>query len=1288
MPPGTGVKFTSKFGAAILAKYGWKEGDGLGRQQNGILDPVRLKAVKENSGLGQKEHDQWHNWWDDMYNEVARKAVKVKSASPKKCKPKAAARKSNQKAVATKQKPPPPPDSTSSSELSSDSDSSDLTAADVPNAHKEVPGPQTSARLNRQFHDLMQNAPKYPGYGENGGHSSFNECGENGDNDSKPDQDVVGCSDSDDSSSDGSRSSGDSKHSSSTSSSSSSNSERSTDSDSDGSSPRSRGYDALCGTDSEVSASRGGSSVPSISSDDLASSDTSSSGSQSSFFSKQESPYSPRPSSSTSQEKPRRKRKFDEAGGGSSPGPRKHRKRHRVLTFHSPRPVQADVRSCNGCTFTRPRHVAARQEAACPPVARATSVRQSASTSPPIHIPLAVILHAVTAVKRAPPAAAYLGQSQSTPSRALRLRRPRNQHRPHVGRQPLERGDEQLAVVLLDEAVELVRPGQPPVGHPLHHTTPVVPCVRLRGGAPVHHLLHRRRVPVLQLKGQEGAPSHAVGLLDRQRTLEPLPRLERLPVPPKEPRSRQDHQRGALALVQRVHRLRVLRAPLLHEHRPRPQVPRVGELLQRRRHHEVGVGRVAGLELNLHRPQPQQVALPQDRAHQLLDEPQVLVRRGRLAGDAQRRLGHAHQLRVRQPLRVHRGHLLRVLQARPQNRPDLRLRHVGPRPRPRVLAVAHQRLQRQQPQRHAPRALLRAAVEDAHRLLQLALRLLQPQLPRDHPQLVEAGVQPQRLLAQLGRRAVVSQLPLQLHALHPHLARAALPARPLQELPRAVELLVLPLQLHGGQRDGLRLLVLRVRLAQGPPRRLHVALHPPVLRRHQPQNLRIRAVPGRLRQHRVDLGRRAVLRLQLRQRQPQRRFRLHVVQRVAVDRPRARVEPPLLEALAVLQPRRLEHALVDADLHRALHDRPRRGHELVALALLRVLQPVGAHVDDPLSGQVVQTARYDLLNLHSMQPHSPTRTMCTLPLDSSSLAAVIQISGLVGSCFRASFSTFCASWYGQSRASASHRSTESVTHSTARFSITYALDSSSSEIASFHSRTELGMNSSAFRRIRRLSLTLVARLAASTHTLTDLGTILTALASTACTYSGFSRRAASSHTSSRSPHFSHASAMISRAFAIFPASSSTRAAAIHPDACVGFVAITDLSSVRAFLMSATSLSLLMFIDSRSVRYPLGSTTVCPPMLSVTLSSVSESTAPLACPRSFSELVAPEGAGIAAAVAGVALPPMIPSGVAKPSGVAVPTLLSICICARAEYSRESGAGVYCACRLFCCFRFNE
>ena len=169
--------------------------------------------------------------------------------------------------------------------------------------------------------------------------------------------------------------------------------------------------------------------------------------------------------------------------------------------------------------------------------------------------------------------------------------------------------------------------------------------------------------------------------------------------------------------------------------------------------------------------------------------------------------------------------------------------------------------------------------------------------------------------------------------------------------------------------------------------------------------------------------------------------------------------------------------------------------------------------------------------------------------------------------------------------------------------------------------------------------------AACSQIFTDVGRWRTALARIDLAFSTGCRRAASSHTSSASGQASHPCRMIFRAWGaqsgevrngcqwrgamvcsgdmaclpsrpldhtrkdqkkahnqtvlspktptctIFPANSSTRAAAIQPGPCLGFVEVTELSKVRARLMSPTSASEVILRLLRSVRYPLGSTTV-------------------------------------------------------------------------------------------------
>mmetsp|Transcript_92524 Transcript_92524/g.293430 ORF Transcript_92524/g.293430 Transcript_92524/m.293430 type:complete len:292 (+) Transcript_92524:1433-2308(+) len=210
-------------------------------------------------------------------------------------------------------------------------------------------------------------------------------------------------------------------------------------------------------------------------------------------------------------------------------------------------------------------------------------------------------------------------------------------------------------------------------------------------------------------------------------------------------------------------------------------------------------------------------------------------------------------------------------------------------------------------------------------------------------------------------------------------------------------------------------------------------------------------------------------------------------------------------------------------------------------------------------------------------------TIFSFPCVSSSFAAVTQMTGLVGMCFRASFSTRCASLYEDSFAKASHISTLCGTHSTARLSMTRASASSSKLTASFHRRTELGMNSRALRSTRALACTSCSRLAASIHRRTLCGRDFTALATTALALCGFSRRAASSQTSSLLGQCLQPCAMSWRADCTLPATSSSRAAAIQPGPCLGFDVITLFSSVRAFLMSLMSASDCTCRALRSVR---------------------------------------------------------------------------------------------------------
>jgi hypothetical protein len=74
------VKVKSVFGSKILAKYGWKEGEGLGASMNGVQECVQVEKRNERVGIGaeKKSDSEWDNWWSGAYDSVAQKiAVKV-----------------------------------------------------------------------------------------------------------------------------------------------------------------------------------------------------------------------------------------------------------------------------------------------------------------------------------------------------------------------------------------------------------------------------------------------------------------------------------------------------------------------------------------------------------------------------------------------------------------------------------------------------------------------------------------------------------------------------------------------------------------------------------------------------------------------------------------------------------------------------------------------------------------------------------------------------------------------------------------------------------------------------------------------------------------------------------------------------------------------------------------------------------------------------------------------------------------------------------------------------------
>ena len=82
----------SKFGSKMLAKMGWKEGEGLGKNQDGMKDCIQITRREEGTGLGNENTTpaatfKWNDsFWTDMYNSNASKFATIKGEGTSKAK--------------------------------------------------------------------------------------------------------------------------------------------------------------------------------------------------------------------------------------------------------------------------------------------------------------------------------------------------------------------------------------------------------------------------------------------------------------------------------------------------------------------------------------------------------------------------------------------------------------------------------------------------------------------------------------------------------------------------------------------------------------------------------------------------------------------------------------------------------------------------------------------------------------------------------------------------------------------------------------------------------------------------------------------------------------------------------------------------------------------------------------------------------------------------------------------------------------------------------------------------
>ncbi|KAJ2502651.1 hypothetical protein GGH96_000940 [Coemansia sp. RSA 1972] len=62
---------TQTFAERQLAKYGWKQGEGLGKSRDGIKRAITVSRRSDNRGVGSDANQWTSNWWDHLYNKAS-----------------------------------------------------------------------------------------------------------------------------------------------------------------------------------------------------------------------------------------------------------------------------------------------------------------------------------------------------------------------------------------------------------------------------------------------------------------------------------------------------------------------------------------------------------------------------------------------------------------------------------------------------------------------------------------------------------------------------------------------------------------------------------------------------------------------------------------------------------------------------------------------------------------------------------------------------------------------------------------------------------------------------------------------------------------------------------------------------------------------------------------------------------------------------------------------------------------------------------------------------------------
>eukprot|EP00937_MAST-01D_sp_MAST-1D-sp2_P005233 g5233.t1 len=73
------------FGQRMLEKMGWSKGKGLGKEEQGMSDHIKVKKREEAVGLGADEPEKMDDqWWHDVYNRAVKVGCSAKSKKKKK----------------------------------------------------------------------------------------------------------------------------------------------------------------------------------------------------------------------------------------------------------------------------------------------------------------------------------------------------------------------------------------------------------------------------------------------------------------------------------------------------------------------------------------------------------------------------------------------------------------------------------------------------------------------------------------------------------------------------------------------------------------------------------------------------------------------------------------------------------------------------------------------------------------------------------------------------------------------------------------------------------------------------------------------------------------------------------------------------------------------------------------------------------------------------------------------------------------------------------------------------